>query len=243
MKKDYLIRMRRQALIASFFFTVLSLSGCATVFQKSLNTEIQDLRRQITLLQSQVQQKDEQISSLQSSLYDKSKEQASQNQNKEKERLVTYPQESLDKEVKERAKLAERIDVSEIAPEFKLSSLNGKNVALSDFKGKPVILFIWATWCPHCVRELGHLEKSYNDIKKIGVELLAIDSGEPKERVVRYLNNRKIEFPVLLDTDSRVSYAYNVIGIPTLVLVDAQGKIKFQGNSLPEDFIQILTQQ
>ena len=72
---------------------------------------------------------------------------------------------------------------------------------------------------------------------------MAIDSGEPRERVARYLNNRKIEFPVLLDTDSKVSYAYNVIGIPTLVLVDAQGKIKFQGNNLPEDYLKILSQK
>ena len=141
------------------------------------------------------------------------------------------------------ARLPQELSVGEIAPEFQLSSLSGKNVALSDFKGKPVILFIWATWCPYCVRELAYLEKSYTDIKKNGVELLAIDSGEPKERVARYLNNRKIEFPILLDTDSRISYVYNVIGIPTLVLVDAQGKIKFQGNNLPENYLQILSQK
>ena len=141
------------------------------------------------------------------------------------------------------ARLPQELSVGEIAPEFQLSSLSGNNVALSDFKGKPVILFIWATWCPYCVRELAYLEKSYLDIKKSGVELLAIDSGEPRERVARYLNNRKIEFPVLLDTDSKVSYAYNVIGIPTLVLVDAQGMIKFQGNSLPEDYLKILSQK
>lgn len=105
------------------------------------------------------------------------------------------------------------------------------------------MLFIWATWCPYCVRELAHLEKSYAAIKESGVELLAIDSGEPRERVVRYLSGKNIAFPVLLDTDSRVSYAYNVIGIPTLVLVDAQGKIKFQGNSLPEDYLKILSQK
>ena len=133
--------------------------------------------------------------------------------------------------------------VSDTAPEFQLLSLSGKNVALSDFKGKPVILFIWSTWCPYCVRELAYLEKVYADIKKNGVELLAIDSGEPKERVARYLSGRNINFPVLLDIDSRVSYAYNVIGIPTLILVDAEGKIKFQGHGLPEDYLKILSQK
>lgn len=134
-------------------------------------------------------------------------------------------------------------DLNEAAPEFQLSDLSGKNVALSNFKGKPAILFIWATWCRYCRVELDHLGKSYQDIQKSGVELLAISSGEPKERVNKYLKNKKVDFPVLLDTDSRVSYAYNVIGIPTLVLVDSQGKIKFQGNNLPDDYLQILSQK
>ncbi len=141
------------------------------------------------------------------------------------------------------ARLPQELSVGEIAPEFQLSSLSGNNVSLSDFKGRPVILFIWSTWCPYCVRELAYLEKVYADIRKNGLELLAIDSGEPKERVARYLSGRKIDFPVLLDTDSRVSYAYNVIGIPTLILVDTQGKIKFQGHGLPEDYLKILSQE
>lgn len=141
------------------------------------------------------------------------------------------------------ARLPKDISISDTAPEFQLSSLSGRNVALSDFKGRPVILFIWSTWCPYCVRELAYLEKVYPDIKKNGVELLAIDSGEPRERVARYLSGKNIGFPVLLDTDSRVSYAYNVIGIPTLILVDDQGKIKFQGHGLPEDYLKILSQK
>ncbi|MDO8748184.1 MAG: peptidoglycan-binding protein [Candidatus Omnitrophota bacterium] len=90
--------------------TVLFLAGCATVSRKELDEEIQDLRRQMSSLSTQAQQKDEQIASLERSLGDKSKEESLQAQLKEKERLAASLQEALDKEAKERAQLAERLD-------------------------------------------------------------------------------------------------------------------------------------
>ena len=89
---------------------VLFLAGCATVSRKELDEEIQDLRRQMSSLSNQAQQKDEQIASLERSLGDKSKEESLQAQLKEKERLAASLQEALDKEAKERAQLAERLD-------------------------------------------------------------------------------------------------------------------------------------
>ncbi len=81
--------------------TVLFLAGCATVSRKELDEEIQDLRRQMSSLSTQAQQKDEQIASLERSLGDKSKEESLQ---------AASLQEALDKEAKERARLAERLD-------------------------------------------------------------------------------------------------------------------------------------
>ncbi len=129
---------------------------------------------------------------------------------------------------------------SEHAAQFKLSDLSGKEVALSDFSGKPVMLFFWATWCPYCRDELPELQKHYKDIKESGIELLAIDVGEPKERVERILKNQDLEFPILLDADSRVASSYNLVGIPTYVLIDAHGKIKSRSHNLPEDYKNIL---
>ena len=78
------------------------------------------------------------------------------------------------------ARLSNDLTVSEIAPEFKLSSLSGNKASLSDFKGKPVILFIWATWCPYCVRELAYLEKSYVDIKKTALNFWPLIAVSPE---------------------------------------------------------------
>ena len=134
-------------------------------------------------------------------------------------------------------------NVSEAAPDFKLLNLSGQQISLSGFRGKPVILFIWTTWCPFCRAELVDLQGRYKGMKQEGIELLAVDTGETKEKVEKFLANKNMEFPVLLDSASGVANAYNIIGVPTLVLIDSQGKIRFQGNELPGNYIQILTRK
>ena len=130
--------------------------------------------------------------------------------------------------------------VNEPAPLFKLSNLAGEAVSLIQFKGRPVILFFWTTWCPYCRQELSTLQKEYSNITSGGVTLLAIDIGEPKEKVERFLKDRNIGFTVLLDINSETAYSYNLIGVPTFVLIDAQGKIKFQDNIFPDNYLSIL---
>lgn len=127
--------------------------------------------------------------------------------------------------------------------DFTISDLEGKQVSLSDFAGKPVILFFWAVWCPFCTEELPHLQKQYTNIKAKGIEVLAIDINDSSERLKKFLSRHNITLPVLMDEKNRVSTAYQVNGIPTYVLIDANGKIQFQGNILPADYIQILTQK
>lgn len=126
------------------------------------------------------------------------------------------------------------------APYFKLENLAGGQTSLSDFRVRPVMLFFWATWCPYCRDKFPDLGKEYAEMKKSGIELLAIDIGEPKERVEKFLSNKNAEFPVLLDSDSRVAYAYSLIGVPTFILIDSRGKIRFQGNNFPGNYKQIL---
>lgn len=130
--------------------------------------------------------------------------------------------------------------VNEPAPLFKLFNLAGEEISLTQFKGRPVILFFWTTWCPYCRQEFLELQKEYGNIASGGVTFLAIDIGEPKEKVERFLKDRNADFPVLLDINSETAYSYNLIGVPTFVLIDAQGKIRFQGNSFPDNYLSIL---
>lgn len=124
--------------------------------------------------------------------------------------------------------------------DFSLQDLNGKTISSADFKGKALIMFFWATWCPYCRVEIPVLAKKYNEIKGNNIELLAIDIGEKPDKVAKFMSQAKAEFPVLLDIDSRVANSYNLLGIPTIILINSQGKIVFQGNDLPEDYLERL---
>lgn len=126
------------------------------------------------------------------------------------------------------------------AQDFKLSNLTGQEISLAQLKGKPVILFFWTTWCPFCREEISALQNEYKKITAGGITLLAIDVGEPREKVERFFKGKSAEFPVLLDLNSKVASSYNLIGVPTFVLIDAQGKIRFQGNSFPDNYLSIL---
>ncbi len=96
-------------------------------------------------------------------------------------------------------KLGEEID-------FTLSDLEGKKVSLSDYKGKVVLAFFFTTWCPYCSAEAPYLEKEvWQKYKDKGVQILAIDVLEKKELVKKMRDRFGWTFPVLLDTDGKVT--------------------------------------
>ena len=130
------------------------------------------------------------------------------------------------------------------APDFDLQDIFFDEYKLSNYKGKqPVILFFWTTMCPYCKQELREMHNRYPKIVKDGLELLAIDVGEEIEKVSAYVRNFNFGFKVLVDTDTSVSTAYRVIGVPTFVLVDINGNILFQDNSFPESYKALLSAQ
>ena len=129
------------------------------------------------------------------------------------------------------------------AADFKLKDLAGKEVILSDYKGKAnVILFFWTTWCPYCREELKQLNNDYASLKKNSIELLAINVGEPKYKVANFVEARGLNFKVLLDQDNRVADSYNILGVPTYFVVNKSGQITFSDNHYPKDKIKELNE-
>jgi peroxiredoxin len=128
------------------------------------------------------------------------------------------------------------------APGFSLLDLNSKQVSLSDFKNKDVILFFWTTWCPYCVREIKTLSDKYQALTKDGVALLLIDVGEPKYKVDNFVKRNNLGFGVLLDEKTRVAESYRLMGIPTFVLIDKKGMIRSIENRFPQDYKAILSE-
>ncbi len=112
------------------------------------------------------------------------------------------------------------------APDFSLKSLTGEQVSLSEFKGKPVLITFWATWCGSCKEELPKLEKfSAGKRDRLAILLIAID-GERKKTVQKIVKQNKITLPVLLLLKEKVMDQYNVRGwIPLTFLVNQEGRL------------------
>lgn len=120
----------------------------------------------------------------------------------------------------------QRFEEKKIAPPFTLKSLEGNTIALSDFKGKPLLLTFWATWCPTCREELPLLEKlSGGQRDQLAIVLIAID-GEREKKVRKIINENKITLPVALLLKEKMMDSYGIKGwVPITILIDATGLI------------------
>ena len=108
--------------------------------------------------------------------------------------------------------------------DFTAELVNGDSFTLSDHKGKVILLNFWATWCGPCVGEMPAftaLKEQYGD----DLVLLAVNSGESKAIVTKFLLNNGYTFPVALDTDYAVSSVYPSDGIPYTVIFDTEGSV------------------
>jgi thiol-disulfide isomerase/thioredoxin len=108
---------------------------------------------------------------------------------------------------------------------FKLKDVNGKEVSLSDFKGKKVFLNFWATWCNPCKAEMPDIEKLYQETKDSDLVILAINLGDNKDIVESFIDDNKYNFTILLDLDQNVGMKYNIAAIPTSFFIDKEGNI------------------
>lgn len=109
--------------------------------------------------------------------------------------------------------------------DFTLTDLNGNKVSLADYKGKPVYLNFWATWCPPCRGEMPGIEKVYRAYKDKGLTVLAVDLGEDKGTVKDFIKQNNYSFTVLLDSDQSVAEKYNISAIPVSYFIDKEGNI------------------
>lgn len=116
------------------------------------------------------------------------------------------------------------IGVGVKAPEFDLKMLDGKNVKLSELKGKKVILNFWATWCPPCKEEMPEMQK-YHEEQHKDVVILAVNI-DPQLDVQGFVDDMGITFPIPLDKEDKVNSAYQVISIPTTYFIDTEGIIR-----------------
>jgi peroxiredoxin len=116
--------------------------------------------------------------------------------------------------------------IGKLAPPFTLADANGKQVALSDYTGKVILLNFWATYCESCVKEMPSLHNLFNAYEKKGLIVLAISKDNSEADVRSFIKKKPITLPVLLDKDQEVSFdLYCVSRLPTSFLIDRAGII------------------
>ena len=119
------------------------------------------------------------------------------------------------------------LEEGQTAPDFLLTTLEGEEARLSEFRGQPVIINFWATWCPPCRAEMPDFQKLYEaeDVEILAVNLT--ESEQSEEGVQDFIDELGLTFPVPMDQNSIVSEMYEVQAYPTSYIVDSDGKIQF----------------
>lgn len=112
------------------------------------------------------------------------------------------------------------------APEVSVLDLNDKVVKLSDFKGNVVALRFWSSACKACVNEMPAIDDIGKKYSGRGMVILAVNIGESKETVERFVKKLNISYPVLLDPAHIAAKKYGVIGVPTTFFIDRNGIAK-----------------
>ena len=115
---------------------------------------------------------------------------------------------------------------SEAAPDFVLKSASGKNIRLSELKGRVVMLNFWATWCGPCAEEIPHLNKIHESLDPYDFELLGINLDEDQSKAIHLANKLNMNFPILFDIEKLVSKSFSIDAMPTTIIIDRSGKIR-----------------
>jgi len=123
-----------------------------------------------------------------------------------------------------------RLEPPVTAPGFSLTDMDGEQHTLDDYRGKVIMLNLWATWCPPCRREIPSMESIFQDLRDKGFVVLAVNQFETPDHVFSYMGQLSVypTFPILFDQDSKVSELYGVKGLPTTLLINRQGQVAYR---------------
>ncbi len=127
------------------------------------------------------------------------------------------------------------------APDFDRQTLEGEDLQLSELKGQVVILDFWARWCQPCMQELPHIQEFWEEVEGEGVLVIGVNQDGSPEVARQVVKDKGLTFPIVFDKNHSIGKDYRVGGIPTLVVIDTQGKVLGRYVGSHPDIKEVLT--
>lgn len=123
-----------------------------------------------------------------------------------------------------------------LAPDFLLEQLDGPDLRLSDFRGQPVVLNFWATWCSPCRKEMPQFVRAYDKYRDDGLVIIGLNLQEGKTIARNFAEDYGMEFPIVIDRDGEMKDRYRALGLPTTYFIDRDGVVRsvFRGPFVEE---------
>ena len=135
--------------------------------------------------------------------------------------------------------------VGKPASDFTLKTHDGKSLTLSKLKGKRgAVLVFFATWCPSCMAEVPQVKKLVEATRDKKVLVYGVNFRQSQRIVAKFVRDKAVNYRILLDSDGKVTKAYGVSGIPTVLGIDAAGIVRYRAHAIPKDhdaFTKLLT--
>ncbi len=125
------------------------------------------------------------------------------------------------------------------APEFQGKTIKGKEIKLSDYKGKVVLLDFWASWCPPCRDEMPQLVKFYKSHKNPDFQLIAVNIDKSAENMQKFLDGLfpQPEFPIVEDDAQKIPALFNIEAMPTTIFIDKKGNIRYRHDGFKDSYV------
>jgi peroxiredoxin len=124
------------------------------------------------------------------------------------------------------------------APVFALRDDRGARASLDAYRGKIVVMNLWASWCPPCRAEMPDLQRFEAAYKRYGIVVVGVNEGESAQRARAFADSLKITFPIWVDSDQQYGRIYAALGMPTTVVIGADGIVK-KGFDGPLTYLQM----